>query len=349
MEFGIWSQGEGRQTQASVTFKEDLHEVIIADEIGFKEAWIAEHWGSSYKDVISAVDPFLCQAAMVTKQIRLGPGVRSLPYHHPLSVAAEASVVDNLLEGRYMAGFGVGGTPQGARQHGVDAEVQRAMTHEAMDLIMRAWSAEEPFDFEGRFWRGTGIDVNPKPFQKPYPPIGLACLKSMETPELAGRKGLLPLLSHFSGTADIRAMSDAYLRGAASAGRQASRRDFRVTRYVHVTDSVEQGKRELHATDNAERRMQMALGMGRYEPFFPPGGSKDDITIDYMVDNRHFCVGDPDTVYEGLRRIYDDSGGFGTLMLLTGKNWVTSEQRDRSMRLFAEHVAPRLAGLDPED
>ena len=62
------------------------------------------------------------------------------------SVAAEASVVDNLLEGRYMAGFGVGGTPQGARQHGMDAEVQRAMTHEAMDLIMQAWTAEAPSD-----------------------------------------------------------------------------------------------------------------------------------------------------------------------------------------------------------
>jgi alkanesulfonate monooxygenase SsuD/methylene tetrahydromethanopterin reductase-like flavin-dependent oxidoreductase (luciferase family) len=349
MQFGIWSQGEGRQTPAALTFKEDMHEVIVADEIGFQEAWIAEHWGSSYKDVISAVDPFLCQAALMTQQIKLGPGVRSLPYHHPLSVAAEAAVVDNLLEGRYMAGFGVGGVPAGARQHGVAPEVQRAMTHEAMDLIMRAWTADEPFDFEGKFWQGTGIDVNPKPFQKPFPPTSLACLRSIETPELAGKKGLIPLISHFSSTSDVHAMGDAYLRGAAAAGRTASRSDLRVTRYVHVSDSVEQGKRELHATDNAEKRIQMAHGMARWDPFIPEGRSRDDVNLDFLIDEGHFAVGDPDTVYECLRKIYEDSGGFGVLMLLTGKNWVTSEQRDRSMRLFAEHVAPRLAVLDPDD
>lgn len=346
MQFGIWSQGEGRQTIAAATFKEDMHEVVVADELGFQEAWIAEHWGSSYTDVISAVDPFLCQAGMVTKQIRLGPGVRSLPYHHPLSVAAEAAVCDHLLEGRYMAGFGVGGVPAGARQHGVDADQQRAMTHEAMDLILQAWTSEAPFDFEGKYWHGTGIDVNPKPYQKPHPPIGLACLRSMETPELGGRRGMLPLISHFSSPADILAMGGAYLRGAAAVGRPASRRDLRVTRYVHVTDSVEQGKRELHATDVAERRMTIAHGMARYDPFIPEGGSREDVTLDFMVDQGHFAVGDPDTVFEALRKIYEESGGFGVLMLLTGKNWVTGEQRDRSMRQFAEHVAPRIAALD---
>jgi alkanesulfonate monooxygenase SsuD/methylene tetrahydromethanopterin reductase-like flavin-dependent oxidoreductase (luciferase family) len=333
MEFGIWSQGEGRSTPAFETYKEDMHEVIVADEIGFQEAWIAEHWGGSYTDVISAVEPFLCQAGMVTK----------------LSVAAEAAVCDHLLEGRYMAGFGVGGTPVGARQHGIDYSQSRAMTHEAMDLILKAWTAEGPFDWEGQYYHGEGIDINPRPLQKPYPPTSLACLRSLDTPRLAGEKGLLPLISHFSSTADVRAMGDAYLDGAKAAGRTASRRDLRVTRYIHVTDSVEQGKRELHATNQAESRMENGHRMARFDPFIPEGGSREDVTLDFMIDQGHYCVGDPDTVFELLKKIYDDAGGFGVLMLLTGKNWVPGEQRDRSMRLFAEHVAPRLATLDPDD
>ena len=80
----------------------------------------------------------------------------------------------------------------------------------------------------------------------------------------------------------------------------------------------------------------------------PPGGSNADLSFERFIDNGFFICGDPDTVYEGIKRFYDDVGGFGTLLLITGKDWATLEQRTRSMERFMAAVAPRLAALDPD-
>jgi alkanesulfonate monooxygenase SsuD/methylene tetrahydromethanopterin reductase-like flavin-dependent oxidoreductase (luciferase family) len=80
----------------------------------------------------------------------------------------------------------------------------------------------------------------------------------------------------------------------------------------------------------------------------PPSGKIADINFDYLVDVGYSIVGDPDTVYDHLQRFYDDAGGFGMLLLLMGKDYGTRQQRARSMRMFMEHVAPRLRELDPD-
>jgi hypothetical protein len=89
-------------------------------------------------------------------------------------------------------------------------------------------------------------------------------------------------------------------------------------------------------------------GLGQFDEVLAPGDVREQIDFDYLVDHEHFYVGDPDHVTRCVQRLYDEVGGFGVLMLLVGKDWGTREQRDRSMRLFAEHVMPRLAPLDPD-
>ena len=80
----------------------------------------------------------------------------------------------------------------------------------------------------------------------------------------------------------------------------------------------------------------------------PPGGSNADLTFEKLIDRGFFICGDPDTVYDGIKSLYDEVGGFGTLLLITGKDWGTLEQRTRSMERFMAEVAPRLAKLDPD-
>ena len=156
MHIGLFSNGERRNQVARISYDEDLHEVIVADELGIQEAWISEHGtfiGYQSPDQLPCADPFICKAAALTKQIRMGPGIRPLPYFHPLQVATDAAVCDHLTNGRYMAGFGVGlgsKTPQRGPLPGD----QRAMVREAIDLILTAWTATEPFDWHGEFWQG---------------------------------------------------------------------------------------------------------------------------------------------------------------------------------------------------
>src|SRR5438270_13602301 len=111
MQIGLFSNGARLNQVARVSYDEDLYELQLADELGVQEAWISEHGklvGFQAPDQLPSADLFICKAAALTKQIRMGPGIRALPYYHPLQVATDAATADHLTGGRYMAGFGVG-------------------------------------------------------------------------------------------------------------------------------------------------------------------------------------------------------------------------------------------------
>jgi alkanesulfonate monooxygenase SsuD/methylene tetrahydromethanopterin reductase-like flavin-dependent oxidoreductase (luciferase family) len=345
MEFGLFSNGQRHNTVAALTYDEDLHEIAVADELGFSEAWISEHGGGNRPDQLPAADLMICAAANRTRQIKLGPGIRALPYHHPLQVAAEAAVCDHLTGGRYLFGFGTGTLPQLAQQRGVDREQSRAMAAEAIDLILRAWTAPEPFDHHGQYWQGQNINVTPRPLQQPHMPVGVACFHTVATAEMAGQRGFLPLISQYSCVRFIRELAEAFDHGSRAAGRQTDRCDLRVCRYIYVAEDAARAKRELRESVN--RGIAYNRSLGQFDEVLAPGDRREQIDFDYLVDHEHFYVGDPDHVTRCVERLYDETGGFGLLMLLVGKDWGTREQRERSMRLFAEHVAPRLAPLDP--
>jgi alkanesulfonate monooxygenase SsuD/methylene tetrahydromethanopterin reductase-like flavin-dependent oxidoreductase (luciferase family) len=131
-------------------------------------------------------------------------------------------------------------------------------------------------------------------------------------------------------------MATPHARGGAPARRRA-----RVARVVYVTDSVAQAKRDLAGAD-------LRHALGRLAHLIPPGGSNADLTFEKLLDSGHFICGDPDTVYAQIERFHHDVGGFGTLLLVMGKDWGTREQRTRSMERFMAEVAPRLAKLDPD-
>src|SRR5665213_2752999 len=148
MEFGLFSNGQRRNPIAKASYDADLAEIVLADDLGMKEGWISEHGTFvpfQAPDQLPCADLFICKAAAQTTQIRLGPGIRPLPFFHPLQVATEAAVCDHLTGGRYMAGFGLG-IGAGGGQRGVLPASQRAMVREAIDLILKAWTATEPFD-----------------------------------------------------------------------------------------------------------------------------------------------------------------------------------------------------------
>src|SRR5437660_9839396 len=102
MEFGIFSNGERHNAIAADSYDEDLYEVKLVDRLGFREAWISEHLrglGQTRPDALSAADLFICRAAGVTKQIKLGPGTRSIALSHPSQGAPQASVGEPLRRG----------------------------------------------------------------------------------------------------------------------------------------------------------------------------------------------------------------------------------------------------------
>ncbi|HEX4195693.1 MAG TPA: LLM class flavin-dependent oxidoreductase, partial [Stellaceae bacterium] len=197
MRFGLFSNGQRRNAVARTSYEEDLQEVILADALGIDEAWISEHGVFvSYHapDQLPSADPFICKAAALTKRIKMGPGIRALPYFHPLQVATDAAVCDHLTDGRYMAGFGLG-IGDGGGLRGKLPAPQREMMREAIDIILKAWQSPEPFDWEGQVWQGKDWKIIPKPLTQPRPDVGIACARTDTTLEIAAEKGFFPLMS----------------------------------------------------------------------------------------------------------------------------------------------------------
>src|SRR5689334_25309723 len=110
MKFGLFSNGERHNGPTPArTYREDAYEIITADKLGFEEAWISEHIGLFRPDTMPAPEMLICQLAAQTKRIRLGSAVRCVPLYHPVDIATQAAVCDQLTLGRYMFGFGAGG------------------------------------------------------------------------------------------------------------------------------------------------------------------------------------------------------------------------------------------------
>jgi len=352
MEFGLFSESGYRLDPVTAqAYGEDIAEIVEADRQGFREAWIAET-NRVRPNTVTDANLLICKLAGLTSQIRLGTGIRQLPLVHPVNVAREANVCDHLTGGRYILGYG--GTHMGyldqAFQRGLryDHSDTRAAVYEAIDLIMKCWAATEPFDFEGRFWQGEGINVLPRPFTKPHPSVAAACSGSPETLELAARNGFIPLLSRGNDSAEeIRERGDVYLEAAQASGRACSRDIFRVTRFIYVGETDDQARDELRegATYVLERRKRENPAVLR--DLIRPGGTLDDLSFDYMIDSGRYWVGDADTVYDRAKDYYHESGGFGVLLLAVGLPVASSAERMHSLQRFMTDVAPRLASLTP--
>lgn len=350
MEFGLFSEsGHRHGVTAAQSYDLDLAEIVLADRLGMREVWIAEPNHVRPATVTSA-HMLMCKASALTRHIRFGHGIRQLPLHHPIDVVQEANMCDQVTHGRYL--FGYGGTHlvshEQLRIRGIDVERDetRAMVYEALELILKCWTSEEPFDFDGRYWHGRGIRVLPRPFQQPHPPIAAACSGSPETLELAGRHGFIPLLGRGNDSAEeIRRWGEMYLGAARAAGLPPTRREFRVAHVIYVSDT------DRKARDEARDGLTALLA--ERDPAYlrkhlKPGQTVADLTFDYMADAGFFWVGDPETVYRQVRDFYLESGGFGVLLLFAAIAIASPRRVHRSLRLFMEHVAPRLAGLDPD-
>jgi alkanesulfonate monooxygenase SsuD/methylene tetrahydromethanopterin reductase-like flavin-dependent oxidoreductase (luciferase family) len=342
MQIGLFSNGNRNNKVAKTSYDEDLEEIVVADRLGIREAWISEHGtflAFQAPDQLPSADLLICKAAALTKQIKMGPAIRPLPFFHPLQVATEAAVCDHLTGGRYFAGFGVGINVANNTQRGPMPADPRVMFREAVELILKAWESPEPFDWHGKVWQGQKWHIIPKPLTRLD--VGIACSRTDTTVELTAEKGFLPLMSWTQTLPQMKGMIDTYLKTANKRGAAPARSRIRVGRVVYVADSMAAAKRELAHAD-------LSHAYGRMQHLVPPGGSNADLTFDKMIDRGVFICGDPDTVYDGIKRVYDELGGFGTLLLIVGKDWATFEQRTRSMERFMAEVAPRLAKLDPD-
>src|SRR5712691_4310404 len=353
MEFGIFSNGFRPHTTAAQTYAEDLAEIVLADQLGFRDAYISEHHGEPVYidkvDTLPVPELLMCKAAALTQRIRMGAAVKLIHLAHPVDTAIQAAVTDHVVGGgRFIFGFGSGfPNPLFANERGLSHEDRHPRLRESLDLILKCWSSEEPFDWDGKYWRGKNIVATPRPLNQPHMPLEAATATEAMI-DLAGARGYTLLSAQLEPAAFIRRKADRYARAAKTAGRATPLDNITVARYVYLADSREEAMNDLRPAISYELGFQMQRGLIRiirsnYDLQF----KGDEVSLDQLAEAGVYFLGEPDQVARQLREFYEAAGGFGTLLIVTGKDSATREKRERSMRLFMEEVAPKLRALAP--
>jgi len=167
----------------------DMELVEWIDELGFDEAWIGEHHSAGW-ETIASPEVFIGAALERTRYIRLGSGVTSLPYHHPLMVANRFVQLDHMSRGRTMLGCGPGALPSDAYMMGIEPSTQRARMEQALDAIMRLLKCEEPVTMKTDWFELKEARLHLAPYTYPHFPIACASTITPSGMIAAGKHGV---------------------------------------------------------------------------------------------------------------------------------------------------------------
>ena len=188
MDFGIFTMFSTREgsTQSQI-FQEWLQLAQVVENAGLDTLWLGESHFRPQRAVLAS--PLVGAAAVAarTKRIRVGLAVQVLPLANPLRVAEEAAIVDHISEGRLIFGVGRSSFLESYEGYNVDYAESRALFLESLEIIQKAW-LEDTFSYTGKYYQFRDVQLVPKPYQKPHPPIRVA-VESRETFALAGRLG----------------------------------------------------------------------------------------------------------------------------------------------------------------
>src|SRR3954468_14919128 len=190
MRFGIFmAPFHPAGENPTLLIDQDLDLVTHLDLLGYEEAWIGEHH-SAGSEIIASPEIFIAAAAERTHHIKLGSGVISASYHNPLWVAERAVQLDHMTKGRFMLGLGPGALPSDAAMIGLDMPHTRELLEDAVDVITRLMTSEDPVTFANDRWNLVDARLHLRPYPHPHPEIAIAAVASPAGPRLAGRHGL---------------------------------------------------------------------------------------------------------------------------------------------------------------
>ncbi|MCY4376319.1 MAG: LLM class flavin-dependent oxidoreductase [Spirochaetaceae bacterium] len=336
-------------------YEEDLELVVRCDRLGYEEAWIGQHHTLDWEPIPSN-DVFIANALPRTSNIKLGTGVTIMPLHHPANIATRLAYLDHLARGRFLVGFGQGGVPCDYELFGLDPAEVGLMTIRGMDMVLKLWESEAPFELKDEFWEIKVQNPRPdfdmgnilKPYQKPHPPIATSIIKAESRGAFtAGERGYIPISANMVTPEVLKRQWEVYCAGAAKAGRpEPDRADWRVSRSIMVADT-DADAWEFARADGAYARSYEYLikilkaGMVQEAMKLDPGMTDDDIDVPYVLSN--LCIiGSVDTVVQRLREIIDVTGGFGTLLMLS-QDSDNDERWWRCVELLATEVVPALS------
>src|SRR5689334_7950344 len=227
--------------------EEDQEAIVLADRLGFSEAFVGEHF-SSWSERITSPLIFLATLVNRTSRIRFGTGVINLPQMHPATVAAHAAMFDHLSGGRFIMGIGPGGLASDIELFKIgEAALRPQMVLESIDIILELWATDPPYRHDGQFWK-IGLEQHiypeykvgyvPRPLQQPHPPIAISLLTPhSNSAKTAGERGWIPVSGNFFHRRYLKGHWEKYVEGWEAARRRPDPDVWQVSRSVLATET----------------------------------------------------------------------------------------------------------------
>ncbi len=355
MKFGIFYELQlprpWKERSEYQLLQDALSQIELADQLGFDYAWCVEHHFLEEYSHCSAPEVFLGAASQRTKRIRLGHGVVQLPTNHPIRVAERVATLDLLTGGRVELGLGEAQGPVELHPFGQRVRDKREVWEEAVQAIIpaftkHAWEWHGPhFDFPAR-------NVIPKPFQKPHPPLWVAC-SNIATIADAGRWGMGALGFQFVSAEAARAWVNRYYLELTT--RQAKLTDYPTNPNIAMVSGFMCADTDEEALEKAAGWTFFVFCLSHYGRYGIPNPGESNLWEAYQewrrTDKaqetlRSGLIGSPETIRKRLREF--EVTGVDQVILLNQAGRTTHEDICRSLELFARDVMPEFHAREPE-
>jgi alkanesulfonate monooxygenase SsuD/methylene tetrahydromethanopterin reductase-like flavin-dependent oxidoreductase (luciferase family) len=340
------------------TLQEDRQDIILADKLGFYDAFVGEHLTEMTENITYSM-LFLATLISETKNIKLATGTTNLSQWHPTMVASHAAMFDHLAKGRFIFGISAGALKCDAEALQTLSEDRQKRFVDCIDTILEIWKSEPPYNIAlpGNQFKVTvetqrceeiGRGHLYKPYQKPRPEIvGTVVAPFSKGVIEMGKKDFHPLSANFLLAKWLPSHWQNYSEGKRAVGQTPDPKDWRIARTIFVADDEKVARRYAIDDPNSPYRFywsqmfkKMTLG-GRQGVFKQSREQPDsELTEDYILDNL-VIYGTPDKVADEILKMRNEVGDFGEIVY-AGMDWLDPKLANRSMELMATEVMPRV-------
>jgi alkanesulfonate monooxygenase SsuD/methylene tetrahydromethanopterin reductase-like flavin-dependent oxidoreductase (luciferase family) len=335
-----WPEG----VEPAAIVKDTISEVVLAEELGFSSAWLAEHHFSRYGIASSSMVVASAIAARTSK-IRLGTSVLVPPLHDPIRLAEDTATVDVISNGRLDVGFGRGSAAYEYDGFTISRDGSQERFQEAIAVIKGLWTTPE-YTHKGEYYSVNRATLVPPPVQKPHPPIFIAATRTQTTLDFAASTGSPTMVGVTMNNTNAEELLNRYKEALKRAGKSIPLSEVPFFRYFYVAETEEKAREDTMASIN------WAVDMVQWRGTFAEGSevthriadwrkartSLPD-SYDFVCENRA-VIGTPDQVAAKIQE-YRDSGieYFGCNFAFGGMD---HDKVMRSMKLFHKEVMPRF-------
>lgn len=336
MKFGLFLMMDHNPDRPDTElYDEVLEQAVLAEELGYDSIWLTEHHFTRFYGRCPSPLLLAVKIGSMTKRIRIGVGVRVLPLDHPLRVAEEAAQTDLLIGGRLDLGVGTGYAKHEFESFGVPIEERYERFNEGVQILKGAWT-QEPYSFEGKYYKFKDVTVLPRPVQSPHTPLwGAVASPASASIAAAAGNHIMAAATGATPNETLRKVYDAAAEGWVNGGHPVDQLQFAINHWVYAADSVADAKRDVG---------EKVEGFVRHNVRSFPHVSRltaDEITYDKLVENQFLVHGDPDTCAAVIAKLQREVG-LTQLMCRTRIGGVDRAKTMRSMEIFGRHVIPRF-------